>query len=298
MPRSKWLERISIRLVAWYLRHSPFSKGRWRLTDDFLPRLREVGGGMGERVITTRHGFKMSVDLGEWIGQHIYMTGSYEPATTRLMSLLLQEGNTMIDVGANIGFFALLAFSKVGPSGKVVAFEPVPSTCAALRANLAQNPCADVVVHEIALSNFNGTVTIYEGPDRNRGNSTMRPIAESSARRSVQAASFDSLAIGDAPVHLIKIDVEGAEQLVIEGMATCLRRNRPHLIVEVTDGFLRHFGHSAVSLYEALKALGYEIYEITDRGPVPMPTDPMRWPRQFNAYFSTDSPARVEALLS
>lgn len=288
VPRLELLQRLAVTLVAGYLRHTPITKGRWRLTNTFLALLRSIGGRMGERLVTTRSGFKLNVDLGEWIGQHIYITGNFEPPTAHLVSSLLYEGDTMIDVGANIGFFTLLASRKVGPSGKVCAFEPVPSTCAAMERNLSINGIVNVIVHEIALSNLTGTVTIHEGPARNRGLSSIRPISNASGRHSVPVAAFDSLEVSRGPIHLIKIDVEGAEQLVIEGAMECLRRNRPHLIIEITDGFLQEFGHSAMTLHQKLQGLGYKMYQITDQGPISVPSEPTAWPRQFNALFSAN----------
>jgi len=224
--RTLGLQRIVLQpilpVVACYLRRTRLSKGRWRLTQMFLPKLRKLGDYMGSRQITTRHGFKMIVDLGEWIGQHIYMTGSFEPSTARLMNSLLREGDIAIDVGANIGFFTLLASRKVGASGKVHAFEPVPSTVCALRRNLDINAAQNVVVHAIALSNRSGIVTVYEGPARNKGLSSMRPVDGAARQLAVRSAAFDDLDVETARLRLIKIDVEGAEQVVIEGMNGCL----------------------------------------------------------------------------
>jgi len=243
---------------------------------------------MGQRLVTTRPGFKLNVNLAEWIGQHIYMTGNFEPATARLITSLLHDGDIMIDVGANIGFFTLLASRKAGASGKVFAFEPVPSTCAELKKNLSINGAINVAVKEIALSNVDGMATIYEGPVRNKGLSSLRPIDSAIDRQSVPMAAFDSLDISKGPIHLVKIDVEGAEQLVVEGMMECLRRNRPPLVIEITDGFLRQFGHSGESLCQTLRVLGYQMYEITDRGLISMSNEPAAWPRQFNAFFTVD----------
>ena len=283
---STGLQRFAVGAVALYLQRAPFVRGRWRLVKAFLPLLRQVGNGMGERVITTRHGFRLNVDLAEWIGQHIYLTGDYERPTAELIASLADEGSTVVDVGANIGFFSLLAARSVGAAGKVLAFEPVAATCAQLRANLELNAAGNVAVHELALSDRDGRVAIYEGHGRNRGLSSMRPIEEASALRAVPAAALDSLDAGDARISLIKIDVEGAEQLVLEGMLRTLEKHRPHLIVEITHRFLAAFGHSADSLCRLLRPLGYDAYEITDAGPAALPSSTATWPRQFNALFS------------
>src|SRR5688572_13383634 len=160
---------LAVEAVALYLRRTPFAKARWRLVDAFLPRLRRIGTGMGQRIVKTRYGFRLHVDLAEWIGQHIFLTGDYERPTSALIRTLAVEGSTVLDVGANIGFFSLLASRSVGATGRVLAFEPVAATCAQLRANLQLNAAGNVAVHELALSDRGGTVAIYEGPGRNRG---------------------------------------------------------------------------------------------------------------------------------
>jgi FkbM family methyltransferase len=283
---SKALQRLAVAAVAFYMQRTPFAKGRWRLTARFLPLLRQVGGGMGRRVIRTRRGFRLHVDLSEWIGQHIYLTGDYERPTSDLISALAGQGSTVVDVGANIGFFSLLASQCVGPAGRVLAFEPVPSTCGQLRANLQLNRVGNVKAYDLALANAGGTVTMHEGPSRNKGLSSMRAIEGATETRLVQAAAFDDLDLGDARIGLIKIDVEGAEQLVLEGMMRTLAKHRPYLIVEVTERFLAAFGHSGLSLCALLEPLGYRTYEITDDGPEPLPESSPGWPRQFNALFS------------
>ena len=248
--------------------------------------LRELGDGLGNRVVRTRRGFKMNVEPAEWIGQHIYLTGDYEVSTADLVDALIDSGDTVVDVGANIGFFTLLAAAKVGPRGRVIAFEPVSSTCAALKANVELNRAANVTVHELALANRIGTATINEGPRRNRGLSSLRKINGASAQRVVPVAAFDSLDVAQQKIHLVKIDVEGAEQLVLEGMTATLRKHRPHIIVELTADFLASFGHSPASLCDLLQPLGYRVRRITDRGPIPLPISPSEWPSQFNALFT------------
>ena len=125
-----------------------------------------------------------------------------------------------------------------------------------------------------------------EGPTRNKGLSSLRPIADASNQREVRAAPLDALDLGEGRIKLVKIDVEGAEQLVLEGMQRLLTEHRPYLIVEVTDRFLAAFGHSSESLCQMLKALGYAAYEITESGVAPLPHITQQWPAQFNALFS------------
>src|SRR5262249_38224168 len=145
--------RLALELLALYLRYSPWERGRWRVLRAALPLARLLQHDKGVRTIMTRHGFRLHVELGDWLGRHVYVTGDYEPTTSRIVAALLQPGNIMVDVGANIGYFSLLASHAVGPCGKVFAFEPLPRTREQLARNLRINRAENVVVFEEAVCN-------------------------------------------------------------------------------------------------------------------------------------------------
>jgi FkbM family methyltransferase len=252
--------------------------------------------GQVPRVVRTRHGFRIQVDPGDWLGRHVFVTGDYEPETSRLIAELLPPGGTMIDVGANIGFFSLLAARCVGTSGKVIAFEPLPVTRRHLERNLQLNGMAQVVVRGEAVCDRPGEdITFYEGPRDHRGISSCRPIERASRVHRVRAGRLDDLLPADRRVDLIKIDVEGAECQALDGMARLLRRDHPDVIVEVTDRYLRDLGHSAEALCSRLRGHGYEMYAIGHGGLVPIAGDLSALPGQFNALFTARSrlPDRV-----
>jgi FkbM family methyltransferase len=227
----------------------------------------------------------MRVDLGDWLGQYVYLTGSYEPATARLIAALVDRGDTVIDVGANAGFFSLLAASRVGASGRVLAFEPVPAVRAVLEANLRLNHMSHVALHAVALADRPGTLTLYEGPAAHRGLSSIRPLAHSPRTHEVHARPLDDWLPELPPVKLVKIDVEGAEHHVLAGMRALIERDAPLLVVEVTDAYLRKMGQSATLLFETLASLGYRMFVIGERQLVPMQRPPQAWDAQFNALF-------------
>jgi hypothetical protein len=146
------MHRLALTTCSFCLRHTQIAKGRWRLTHTRLPLLRRSDGPTGTRWIRTRRRFKIEVKLRDWIGQHIYVTGDYEPAIVNLIGSLASEGDIVVDAGANIGFHTLTLSRRAVPSGKVIALEPIPSTCAGLRRTLAANGVVNAEVHEIALS--------------------------------------------------------------------------------------------------------------------------------------------------
>jgi len=287
--------RMLLDLTAWYLRRSPIEKGRWRLLRWALDTSRHTLTEHELRILKTRKGFSMIVDLGDWLGRHVFVSGEYEPATTAIVEALLRPGDIMVDVGANIGYFSLLAAKRVGPQGAVIAFEPMPSTCARLRENVKLNALSQVAVRTEAIYCENGMKEFNEGPADHCGISSLRSIERTSKTIQVVTARGDSLLPPELPVAMIKIDVEGAELQALEGLEQTLQRHTPDLIVEVTDEYLRGMGHTAAELHAFLNRLGYRMYVIREAGLDEICVGQSLPRGQFNALFSTkdDLPRRI-----
>lgn len=278
--------RLAIATASFYLRQTPFPYGRWRLIRCLLPELGENGHDLGERLVHTRYGFKFNADLGDWLGQYVYLTGVYEPPTARVIAELLEPGETFIDVGANSGFFTLLASKRVGPAGRLLSFEPVPSMYKRLLENISINGMNNVSVQNVALANAEGALAMFEGPEGHKGISSLRQIHDSSATLQVKTLPLDSFSNTITSVKLIKIDVEGAEQLVLEGMTNILNKHHPYLVIEITDEYLHAFGHTAAGLADFLIEFGYRMYKIGAEGLVSMKPDQAADDDQFNALFA------------
>jgi FkbM family methyltransferase len=278
---------LALRCIGAYLRHAPEHPGRWRLIEpavSLAPALRSV---RKPRALRVREGFLMEVDGSSQTGRMLYATGEYEGATTRVMKRLLKRGQTMVDVGANIGYFTLVASRAVGPDGRVVAFEPAAVVREQLHRNLGLNAVANAVVRDEALSAAPGTVEFFSGPEDDTGLASLRVLPKST-RTTVIQARFDDVWEPEAPVALIKMDIEGAEMAALEGMARCLSRFSPDLIVEVTDGYLRALGASAAALVGFLIERGYSMYRIDHDRLVPVTSAAALEgsPPQFNALFT------------
>lgn len=280
------LSRCALASTSCYLRRSPVPFGRWRLVEQFLPVLRKAGKDLGERVVRTRYGFRYKADLGDWLGQYVYLTGVYEPPTSRVIAALLHSGDTFIDVGANSGYFTLLASRRIGPTGRVFSFEPVPSMRKRLMENISLNAMSNVSIHDVAVSNTVGVLPLFEGPEGHKGISSLRHIDNSAATIEVKTAPLDSLRETLSTVKLVKIDVEGAEQLVLEGMANILKEDHPYVVIEITDNYLQAFGHGAIGLAIQMTEIGYHMYAIRAEGLVPMLAHQAADDNQFNALFA------------
>ena len=171
-----------------------------------------------------------------------FLTGDAEPEVQHALGELLKPGDVVFDVGANIGFFTILCSRLVGDGGRVYAFEPMPENADTLRHNIALNGLSNVTVVEKALSSSTGHAELFvsrwsafhslnvEGASKREhlGPQAGEPIA-------VETVTLDEfLAAGDVPApDLVKVDVEGAELAVLQGMRHTLESVKPLLICEL-----------------------------------------------------------------
>ena len=276
------LQIALIHLVSFYLRHTPLEKGRWRLTRMILPRIRELGAQIGVARVRTRYGFRFLCKLDDWLCQYVYLTGTYEPPTSQVIARLMRRGDFALDIGANVGYFSLLLASLASPKGHVFAFEPIPIVAEDLRRNIGLNEPICITVTQAAVCNQNGEQTIYEGPSDHRGISSLRSIENASQVLKVQGIRLDDHKPEFPHLRLVKIDVEGAEQVALEGMAELVEQYQPFIVIEFTDSFLRNFGHSTQSLAGWFEQRGYTLYQITSDGLQLLEFDKGTLPFQYN----------------
>lgn len=205
-------------------------------------------------------GPRMEIVPGEVMDRAIYLYRVYELASTRLVRALLAPGMTFVDVGANAGYYSLLAAQMVGPRGRVHAFEPVAATRARLQRNLALNGFGNVEVHSEAVWSAGGNIEFFLSSDSdNPGLSSALPgRAREAKTERVPATTLDDFlaARRDLPVHLVKIDVEGGEAQVFMGARRLLARpDAPAILFESFD-----IGPNAAALAAygyAVRGLGY-----------------------------------------
>jgi FkbM family methyltransferase len=212
-----------------------------------------------------------------------YLTGDAEPEVQSALAELIEPGQTVYDVGANIGFFTILCSRLVGPQGKVYAFEPIPENVVTLRHNIALNKLTNVVVIEQALSASTGTAEMFVSPwsafhSLNvDGASKRENHGPDGGQIMVETVTLDEFVQGDgvsAP-DLIKLDVEGAELLVVEGMRETLRTVQPLLLVEVHDTN-REYGEFVDSIDYCVRVIDGEERTLADAARNP---HTIAWPK-------------------
>jgi FkbM family methyltransferase len=217
------------------------------------------------------NGMKMQVPWIDVAGREIYETGWYEPETVQILSALLRPGMVVLDVGASIGQYTLLASGIVGATGKVHAFEPDPVTYQWLSGNVKRNNLENVTTNQLALGGEPGALDLYIGSPENIGTTSLRPQYNHSGR----SARVDVLPLDDYleragvdRVDFIKIDVEGAESLVFKGAKKLLAK-RPTMIIEFEEGNQKRFDTSCAELARILLENGYKLESILDGKRVP-----------------------------
>lgn len=166
-----------------------------------------------------------------------FATGTAERPVQAVLQDHIRAGSTVYDIGANVGFMTLIAARLVGPQGCVLAFEPVPENAAAIRGNVRLNQMSNVDVREVAVAASSGTARLLVSGWSAFSRLDSASIPQDVTRElEVKLTSVDELVAGGAPPpDVVKIDVEGAELDVIEGMRTTLREIRPLVVCEMHD---------------------------------------------------------------
>lgn len=197
--------------------------------------------------------------LGSWVyvppcEQYLrQLGGTYEPPVVAVLSKLLTKGLTFCDVGANIGVLTLYAARLVGPRGLVIAIEPVPENVDILRRNVAMNGYQNVMVLQSAAGRDEGVVTIHLSGALACHSLFVGPPSATGRTLAVQALRLDSLP-EMRHVSVLKIDVEGAELLVLNGLGALRPTN---VVLEYNTERQQAAGISGARFIEELHALGY-----------------------------------------
>ena len=201
------------------------------------------------------------------LGLGIYNRETFEASLREIILGHVQPGMVVLDIGANIGYYSVLLSHKVGPQGRVIAFEPNPNMLAELRHNLAINNITNVRVEPIALSNRAGELTFYLPPAGFEGHGSLAPNRSFSVAGNITVAArpLDDVLkdAGVSHVDVIKMDVEGAELLVCQGAARLLSGPRkPIIFFEAEEHLCAPFGHRVYHLLSLLENAGFAVTQI------------------------------------
>lgn len=203
------------------------------------------------------------------IKKHIYFQGYFEWAETQFVRTCLRKGQTFVDVGANIGWHSLVAANRVGPSGRVIAFEPVQRTFAELESNIRLNRLSHVTLNPLALSDSDGTIAIYGNKEGDSGGNTMFGGADRVLLEQIKTRRGDDVLseLSVDVIDLLKVDVEGAEMHVLRGLERFFSERRiKAMMLEVNAAHLYAAGTSPKELIDFVSAQGFSVADIRKPG--------------------------------
>jgi FkbM family methyltransferase len=214
-----------------------------------------------------------TIEGGEGAGLQIkfpqnrdFVLGSSESPVQQAMAKHLRQGDVCYDIGANMGFFSLIAARLVGPTGFVNAFEPVAENAASIRENVRLNQFSNINAFEVAVGCTSGEaellLTDWDGGST-LATSSVKP-SEPVSRRSVRVVALDDFIAEKnlRPPNFVKIDVEGLELEVMQGMTKTIETARPILLYEVDDGDREKFVDRWTALDKYVRDLGYDIVHL------------------------------------
>jgi FkbM family methyltransferase len=230
-------------------------------------------GWRAPHMVTVRIGdLSVAVPSRSALAEGIY-ANAWERQERTVLRAAVRPGTTVIDIGANIGFYTCLFAASVGETGRVIAFEPTPSTLVLLRDNVTRNGLANVQIEEVALSDREGTATFHVFP---AGGDAYNSLVASSAygttaaqEVTVRTRRLDDYLdrIDPGSVSAVKMDVEGAESLVIDGGRAFLGRlDRAVLMVELNESAARQCQSSVTSVVTLLRELGFSGFALDPQG--------------------------------
>jgi len=174
-------------------------------------------------IIKEVQGSKMHLNLDDFgLSKQLFLNGIREPECTRIMKDQLRKGMTIAEVGANIGYYALMEAQIIGDKGKIYAIEPFPPNYELLKKNIELNSFDDRVdLHNIAISNEQGTTKLFLNEKHNLCN--MLESGNSEGFVEVETKTLDDFIKGKKLPDLIRMDIEGYEYYVLEGMKKTLK---------------------------------------------------------------------------
>jgi FkbM family methyltransferase len=218
--------------------------------------------GVRRRVISFVRG-EFFIDPCSHFGLTLLQERTYEEELVQTLEGALHEGGVFVDVGANEGYFSIVASKMVGPSGKVIAVEPQSRLQPVLERNVALNGAANVQIRRVAVSDHDGSVQIYLAPDTISGATSLTKTRNYPVpRESVCTMTLAQLLSHDAveQVDLMKMDIEGFEYEAILGAKELFRAHRVRkLALELHTSILRKRGLNPQDIVSFLREAGYSI---------------------------------------
>ena len=273
-------------LAARLTRYLPHFRGKWQVVD-FVSRaglpFRDAGDAM--RTVRMKDGSLMIWDLRDITERRAAWLGMYDEFIRQAIVARLAPGAVVLDVGANVGAWTIPLARQIGTSGIVCAFEPVPANLRRLEQAIALNALLNVQVSSIALGDGSRSVDMWlksEQTGADSGTAAVVPVGTGHLTVSMRTLDEWAANTGLHRLDFIKLDVEGAEFLVLVGATSVLKRFRPLILAEFDDYWMTTHGKSAVDIARWAEDWHYRV---------------LRWNRHERRFVLADHPRAEETLL-
>lgn len=211
----------------------------------------------------TKEDVFLELDQSDPVASGAIALGVYERYESELFRSKIKPGMTIIDIGANLGYYTAIASRLAGERGLVVGFEPEPNFFKLLSRNIRRNDMKNVTCFELAIAEKNGVADLYLS-NENKGHNSIIRSEELKTSVHVKTTTLDYfLASQRIPkVDIIKMDIEGAEVLALEGMKNTLIKHRPLLFLEFSPHSIIKIKRNPMDFLLTLRDIGYSIFEI------------------------------------
>jgi len=209
-------------------------------------------------------GHTFFIDSTDKVAVETYLTTDYEPGTTDFVKRVLKKGMNVINIGANIGYFTLLAAKSVGPEGKVFAFEPFPKTVEILKKNVLTNGFKNIEIELKAVSNKTDFATLLTGGSSLHNFISKKKFPQLTEIKVPTITVDDFLKNKDIHIDLIQIDAEGQEPLIFEGMKKTLENKNLEIIFEYNPFTLEFSDTTPDDLFDPIEKMGFLLYHINE----------------------------------
>jgi FkbM family methyltransferase len=257
MPDS-WLTSLGRTLFRWYLSKFPLRDGKAYFYQRLHARLAPTARYVAVRL---DKGFTMQLDLQDPEQLKVYFYGHYhERYEADLVARLLSDDDVFWDIGANVGYFTLVAATALADRGQIIAFEPGQNAYARLTANIALNPYRNIQAYPVAVSDREGEAVLHVSGDIADSSANLFAADQAQAGHEVcRTVSLDHFltAEGVRPPSLIKLDAEGAELAVLQGAQDLIAKSPPMFLMEMEEKTLKAAGTSKAAIRQFLCGYGY-----------------------------------------
>jgi FkbM family methyltransferase len=249
-------------LLLFYGAYLPYHRGKWIVVERLINLFGLQKFFASRAFLVKRRRVRWVLEPECLIQRSIYYCDWYEIHDTKCLLRLVRPDWVFLDIGANIGYYSMLV-ARAEPRARIYAFEALTESFTALECNRDLNGFTSVHTSCLAISDHAGESAFLIPPPTNRGIGRLQPSDGSVHElRRVPTATVDQFVHEQQLSHVscMKIDVEGAEELVLSGAADTIRRWRPILMIELNPSALAEFGVTAESLVRRLRSFGYGIY--------------------------------------